>query len=74
MILYLITEENHGEIAITETFGKAIDFLYSDEWIIESDLNRGAADNMTLEEFNDYFDDMIRITKIKFEKGVARLR
>lgn len=74
MILYLITEENHGEIAITETFGKAIDFLYSDEWIIESDLDKNTADNMTLEEFNDYFDNMIRIEKIEFEKGIARLR
>lgn len=74
MILYLVIEDNHGEIAITETLGKAIDFLYSDEWIIESDLERAAADNMTLEEFNDYFDDMIRIKKIKFEKGIARLR
>lgn len=74
MILYLVIEDNHGEIAITETFKKAIDFLYTDEWIIESDLNRDATDNMTLEEFNAYFDDMIRIKKIKFEKGIARLR
>lgn len=74
MILYLIIEDNHGEIAITETFGKAIDFLYTDEWIIESDLDRATADNMTLEEFNEYFDYMIQIKKIKFEKGIARLR
>lgn len=74
MILYLVIEDNHGEIAITETLGKAIDFLYTDEWIVESELNRATADNMTLEEFNVYFDDMIRIEKIKFEKGIARLR
>lgn len=74
MILYLVIEDNHGEIAITETFGKAIDFLYTDEWIVEPELNRATADNMTLEEFNDYFQDMIRIEKIKFEKGIARLR
>lgn len=74
MILYLVIEDNHGEIAITETFEKAIDFLYTDEWIIESDLERAVADNMTIEEFNDYFDYMIRIEKIKFEKGIARLR
>ena len=74
MILYLVIEDNHGKIAITETFGKAIDFLYTDEWIIESDLERAVADNMTLEEFNEYFDYMIRIEKIEFEKGIARLR
>ena len=74
MILYLVIEDNHGEIAIAETFEKAIDFLYTDKWVIESDLDRAAANNMTLEEFNDYFDDMIRIEKIKFEKGIARLR
>lgn len=74
MILYLVIEDNHGEIAIAETFEKAIDFLYTDEWIIESDLERAIADNMTIEEFNDYFDYMIRIEKIKFEKGIARLR
>lgn len=74
MILYLVIEDNHGEIAITETFGKAIDFLYTDEWIVEFELERTTADNMTLEEFNAYFDDMIRIEKIKFEKGIARLR
>ena len=74
MILYLVIEDNHGEIAIAETFEKAIDFLYTDKWIIKSDLERVAADNMTLEEFNEYFDDMIRIEKIEFENGFARLR
>ena len=74
MILYLITEENHGEIAITETFDKAIDFLFKDNWINEYQLTKATAKDMTLEEFNDFFEDMIRIEKIKFEKGVARLR
>jgi len=74
MILYLVIEDNHGEIAIAETFGKAIDFLYTDEWIVEPELNRATADNMTLEEFNAFFDYMIQIKKIKFEKGIARLR
>ena len=74
MILYLVIEDNHGEIAIAETFGKAIDFLYTDEWIVEAELERATADNMTLEEFNAFFDDMIRIERIKFEKGIARLR
>ena len=74
MILYLVIEDNHGEIAITETFEKAIEFLYADEWIVEPELKRADADNMTLEEFNAFFDDMIRIEKIKFEKGIARLR
>lgn len=81
---YIIWEDNHGNIAITDSYDKAIDFLLDDEWIsvpanTTQKWYRDYLKSLTCEEFNDkMYNEMnysyIVIQECHFEKGIWRAR
>jgi hypothetical protein len=82
--LYIVWEDNHGDIAITDSYEKAIDFLFDDEWIdipvnTTKEEYRTHLKSLTREEFNEKICDetgccCIGIQKFPFENGICRIR
>lgn len=81
---YIIWEDNHGNIAITDSYDKAIDFLLDDEWIsvpanTTQKWYKDYLKSLTYEEFNDkMYNEMnysyIVIQECHFENGIWRAR
>lgn len=63
--IYIVSEDNHGDLAITLSYEAAINFLTSEGWLPKED---GPYFNfMDVEEFNEYMekaDETLRITKV----------
>lgn len=64
--IYIVSEDNHGDLAITLSYEAAINFLINDGWLSKSDGPYYT--HMDLEEFNEYMekdDETLRITKVQ---------
>ena len=81
--LYIVWEDNHGDIAITDSYEKAIDFLFDDEWIdvptnTTKEEYRTHLKSLTREEFNENIYDetgcCMGIQEFPFENGICRIR
>ena len=76
--LYIVWEDNHGNLAITNSYEKAIDFLFNEEWIhipcnTTAEVYRFYLKNLTIEEFNEKMEDEIGISVIEGEEGIYYL-
>lgn len=63
--IYIVSEDNHGDLAITLSYDAAINFLLSEGWIPRSE--EPFFKLMNLEEFNEHMentDETLRITKV----------
>ena len=63
--IYIVSEDNHGDLAITLSYEAAINFLINDGWLDKSD--EAFFKRMYPEEFNEHMentDETLRITKI----------
>ena len=74
--LYLVSEYNHGNLAITMSYEDAIDFLIKDGWIPKN--NEFFFKRKSCEEFNKHMeniDETIMIEKIvESDHNIFRLR
>lgn len=64
--IYIVSEDNHGDLAITLSYEAAINFLTCDGWLPKEDGPYFKF--MNIEEFNEYMenaDETIRITKVQ---------
>ena len=52
--IYIVSEDNHGDLAITLSYQDAINFLLGDRWISEEIANFVL--NMSCAEFNEYME------------------
>lgn len=77
-IIYIISEDNHGYLAITLSYETAIDFLIKERWLSKKD--EVFFKRMNVEEFNEYMentddDGTLKIIKIYENKyGIFQLR
>lgn len=77
--LYIVWEDNHGNLAITNSYEKAIDFLFDEEWIhipcntTEAEYRFYLKNYLTVEEFNEKMEDEIGISVVEGEKGIYYL-
>ena len=63
--IYIVSEDNHGDLAITLSYEAAINFLIGDGWLSKED--EAFFKRMDLEEFNEHMentDETLRITKV----------
>lgn len=63
--IYIVSEDNHGDLAITLSYEAAINFLLSEGWIPRGE--EAFFKLMDLEEFNEHMenaDETLRITKV----------
>ena len=63
--IYIVSEDNHGDLAITLSYEAAINFLIGEGWLPRSD--EAFFKRMDFEEFNEHMentDETLRITKI----------
>ena len=81
--LYIVSEDNHGDIAITDSYEKAIDFLFDDDWVEIPDSTtkeeyRTYLKSLSREEFNTKFRDedyyYFFIQEFTSENGIWRVR
>lgn len=82
--LYIVWEDNHGDIAITNSYEKAIDFLFDDDWInvptnTTEEEYRTYLKNLTYKEFNEKICNeagycYMGIQVFSFENGICRIR
>ena len=76
--LYIVWEDNHGNLAITNSYEKAIDFLFDEEWIsipcnTTAEEYRVYLKNLTVEEFNEKMEDEIGVSVIEGKEGIYYL-
>lgn len=76
--LYIVWEDDHGNLAITNSYEKAIDFLINEEWIhapcdTPIEEYRIYLKNLTVEEFNEKMEDEIGISVIEGTEGIYYL-
>lgn len=63
--IYIVSEDNHGDLAITLSYEAAINFLLSEGWIPREE--EAFFKLMDLKEFNEHMentDETLRITKV----------
>lgn len=74
--IYIVSEDNHGDLAITLSYEAAINFLIGEGWLDKSD--EAFFKRMYPEEFNEHMentDETLRITKVKeSEYSIFKLR
>ena len=64
--IYIVSEDNHGDLAITLSYEAAINFLIGDGWIARED--EAFFKRMYPEEFNEHMentDETLSITKVQ---------
>lgn len=64
--IYIVSEDNHGDLAIALSYEAAITFLIVEGWLPRSE--EPFFRPMNLEEFNEYMenaDETLRITKVE---------
>lgn len=64
--IYIVSEDNHGDLAITLSYEAAINFLTIEGWLPKEDGPYFGF--MDVKEFNEYMekeDETIRITKVQ---------
>lgn len=77
--LYIVWEDNHGNLAITNSYEKAIDFLFDEEWIpipcntTEAEYRFYLKNCLTIEEFNEKMENEIGISVVKGKNGIYYL-
>lgn len=76
--IYIVSEDNHGDLAITLSYQDAINFLLGDRWISEETAN--FVIHMSCTEFNEYMekseeDMLISISEIpESRNGIFKIR
>lgn len=63
--IYIVSEDNHGDLAITLSYEAAINFLIKEGWLPRGD--EAFYKRMYPEEFNEHMentDETLRITKV----------
>lgn len=63
--IYIVSEDNHGDLAITLSYEAAINFLIREGWLDKSD--EAFFKRMYPEEFNEHMentDETLRITRV----------
>ena len=75
--IYIVSEDNHGDLAVTLSYEDAINFLLIDKWISRED--EAFFKRMCPQEFNEYMensnDAFIKITKIsETSHNIFRIR
>ena len=74
--LYIVSEDNHGDLAITMSYEDAINFLIKNGWISKDD--EFFFKLKSYEEFNEHMeniDETVMITKIvESDHNIFRLR
>jgi len=63
--IYIVSDENHGNLAITLSYEAAINFLIKEGWIPKE--SEAFFKNMYHNEFNEYMrdtDETLSITKV----------
>lgn len=77
--LYIVWKENHGNLAITNSYEKAIDLLFNEEWIsipchtTEEEYHIYLKNYLTVEEFNEKMEDKIKISVVEGKRGIYYL-
>lgn len=63
--IYIVSEDNHGDLAITLSYEAAINFLIKEGWLSKAD--ESFFKRMCSEEFNEHMeniDETLRITRV----------